>query len=466
MSDVCDLSKGNVRKIILAFYFPMFFTNMLQQVYTFVDMAIVGKGLGDHALAAVGNLGSLSFLIVGFSIGLANGFSVLIAQCFGAKKYNLLRHMLAASIILTVIMGVGLTAFSLINLEQVLVWLRTDSIIMRDSLAYGYVIFGGLGCSLLYNVSASVLRALGDSKTPLKAIILSSVLNLILDCLFIFGFGMGVEGAALATVISQLVSSVVCLNKLRKIEFVQLKREDYSNSWRVYWELLRNGIPMACMNSITAIGCMVVQYFVNGFGVDYTSAYSACSRYINMFMQPACTAGNVMSSYTSQNYGAKEFQRIEKGLMVCGAIALISYAVLGGAMVLFSKQLAGILLTQAEPIAYTSQFLITTGIMIFTVDLLFVFRSGVQGMGHPTIPMLSGILEMVLRIGTIVIFSERLGFQATAYAEVFAWSGALIMNFVAFWIILFQSKKKMQSGGCPRRGNIFALEEAVMAKGC
>ncbi len=442
MSDVCDLSKGNVKKMILAFYFPMFFTNMLQQVYTFVDMAIVGNGLGDHALAAVGNLGSLSFLIIGFSVGLANGFSVLIAQCFGAKNYEMLKHMLAASIVLATILGIVLTGFSLIYLDEILVWLQTDTVIMEDSLKYGYVIFTGLSCSLLYNISSGVLRALGDSKTPLKAIIISSILNLVLDCLFILGLGMGVEGAAIATVFSQLVASVVCLKRLRRITFIQLNKSDYKNTWGVYYELLKNGIPMAFMNSITAIGCMAVQYFVNGFGVDYTSAYSACSRYLNMFMQPACTAGNVMSAYTSQNYGAKEFGRIKEGLFVCGGIALITYILLGSVMVVFSEQLAGILLTQPEPIAYASQFLKTTGVTIIFVDILFVVRSGVQGMGYPTIPMCSGIVEMVLRIGTIILLSGQFGFQAAAYAEILAWLGALIMNGIAFVYILYYKVRK------------------------
>ncbi len=436
MAQTYDLTKGKVAPQILNFFFPMFFTNMLQQIYTIADTAIVGKGLGDNALGAVGNMSSLSFLIVGFSIGMANGFSVLTAQYYGAGNYEQLRKAIACSMKLSVIITVLLTLFSTVFLRPVLLLMQTSEIILQDSLTYGYIIFGGLFATIAYNLCACILRALGDSRTPFVAIITSTIVNIILNCVFIFGMKTGVEGAAAATVVSQLLSAFICFLRLRQIDIIQLEKENLRPDLMMTLGLLKNGIPMACMNSITAVGCMVVQYFVNGLGVAYTSAYSACSKYINLFMQPACTAGFTMSSFTSQNYGAQKYSRIKEGLQVCLTIALISYLLLGSVMYLFPRQLAALMLTGEEPIALTAQFLPICGVTLFAVDFLFIFRSGVQGMGKPFIPMCSGIVEMVMRIAVIVLFVSEVGFRATAYAESVAWLGALILNFTAFQILL------------------------------
>ena len=433
MKGLTDFTEGDVRKNILLFFFPMLATNMLQQVYTFVDTAIVGNGLGDHALAAVGNTGVLSFLIIGFSFGLANGFSILFSREYGAKDFEKLRHYIAAAILLCAGLTVVVTAFSLIFLKDVLILMRTDEIIMKDSLVYGSIIFGGFAFNLMYNMSSYTLRSLGDSKTPLKAIVISSVLNLVLDCLFIFVFHSGVEGAAIATIISQLISTLVCLHELTKISFIKLSASDFANSAGVYMELIRNGVPMAAMNSITAVGCMVIQYFVNGFGVDYTSAYAACSKYTNLFITPACSAGHTMASFTSQNYGAKRYERIRQGLRMCLAIAMVTYLIFGSSMIFYKRFLADILLEGEAPIRLAMQYFPICGIMMFAVDALFIYRSGVQGLGAPAIPMYSGVVEMAVRVVVILAFVSSLGFPATAYAEVGAWVGALIMNAAAFY---------------------------------
>ena len=442
MNSTTDFTQGKISRVLLRFYFPMLATAMLQQFYSFADTVIVGRGLGDNALAAVGNMSSLCFLIVGFSIGLSNGFSVLIGQSFGGKNYPLLRRTLAAMIRLAVVITLLLTALSTAFLRPVLVLLQTDKVILSDSLLYGYIIFGGLFATISYNMSAGILRSLGDSRTPLTAIIISSVLNILLDCLFIFVLGTGVGGAAAATVISQFVSAAVCIKKLTGISILRMSREDFRIDLALYTKLLRNGVPMALMNSITAVGCMVVQYYVNGLGVAYTSAYSACSKYINMFMQPACTAGYTMSAFTGQNYGAKKYDRIREGLRVCLAIAGISYVILGSVMFFLPEKLASIFLHGDEQIRYAAQFLPICGIMLFAVDMLFVYRNGVQGMGFPLVPMISGILEMVLRISTISLLIGTLGFRATAYAEVCAWAGALTMNAAAFYYYTARERRK------------------------
>lgn len=433
MAQTYDLTEGNYRTQILKFFFPMFLTNMLQQIYSIADTAIVGKGLGDNPLAAVGNMSSLCFLIIGFSIGLTNGFTIKTAQYFGAGNREKLRHSIASAILLSIIIAVMLTGFSVIFLKAILVKLQTPDLILSDSLTYGYIIFGGLAVNIAYNLCASILRALGDSKTPFYAIIVSTVFNIIFDYIVVFLLQSGVEGPAMVTVIAQFISTAICLNKLRKIDIIRMTSEDFKNNQAMITGLLKNGIPMALMNSITAIGCMTVQYFVNGMGVVYTSAYSACSKYTNLFMQPACTAGNTMSAFTSQNYGAKKYQRIISGLKVCLFIAAISYVLLGSVMIFFSRELASFMLNGAEQIDLASQFLEKCGVMIFTVDFLFIFRNGCQGMGKQLFPTISGILEMVLRIFVIAVFTGFIGFSATAYAEIAAWIGALLVNAIAFF---------------------------------
>lgn len=433
---VIDFTKGSPLKLILSFYWPLLLTSTLQQFYNFADTWIVGKGLGDNALAAVGNMGSLFFLIVGFSFGLANGFGILIAQSFGARDEESLKHRLAGVIELGIILAVTLSLASVAFLPYALRLLRTDELIIADSLKYGYIVFGGLSAGICYNISASILRALGDSKTPLWAIIFSSILNLSLDLIAIFVFHTGVEGAAIATVCSQLLSSAICINSLMKIPLIRLEKRHFKNEDRIFIDLLKNGLPMAFMNSITAVGCMVVQYFVNGFGVVYTASYAACSKYLNLFMNPAATAGSAMSAYTSQNYGAGEYGRIRQGLLVCLGISAVTYLTLGSLMVFIPEKLAGILLSGPEQIALVCEFLPRCGIMIIFVDCLFVVRSGVQGMGKPMLPMMSGILEMILRIVVISFFIGRIGFRATAYAEISAWIGALSVNAYAFLVSL------------------------------
>lgn len=442
MTKTTDLTEGKVSRVLLGFFFPMLSTNLLQQLYAFADTAIVGKGLGDNALAAVGNMSALTLLIIGFAQGITNGFSVVAAQHFGGGDMSALRKSIAQSIKLSFIVSVILTALSLFFLKDVLIIMHTDKTILEESLTYGYIIFGGLTATMAYNLCSCILRALGDSKTPFIAIMISSALNILLDCLFIFVMKTGVGGAAIATVFAQLVSVAFCAARLRKTESIQLAREDFKNDFSLSLRLLKNGVPMACMNSITAVGCMIVQAYVNALGVIYTSAYSACNRYVNLFMLPSVTAGFAVSAFVSQNYGAKKYQRIRQGVCVGLIIGLVSYITLGGIMVLFPQALARLMLNGRQPIELTAMFLQICGGGFFLLNFLFIYRSAVQGVGRPLVPMCSGLLEMALRIVIIVLFITRIGFHATAYAEICAWAGALALNFAAYAAIMTRPPRK------------------------
>lgn len=439
MNHTNDLTNGKVSVKLLGFFFPMLLTNLLQQIYSIADTAIVGRALGDNVLGAVGNLSSLSLLIIGFSMGVTGGFAVIIAQKFGSGDNTVVRKSVAMSVKLSAILSVILTTTGCLLLKPILLLMQTDQIILKDSLIYGYIIFGGLIATIAYNLCSGILRSVGDSKTPFIAIMISSAANITLDYILIFLFHTGVEGAAAATILSQGISAFICYHKIKQIPDLQISINDFEQDTAMSLLLLKNGIPMACMNSITAVGCMVVQGYVNDCGVSYTSAYSVCCRYLNLFMLPSLTAGFTVSSFVSQNFGAGKTGRIRQGVRVCINIALVSYLCLGSAMILLSEQLADFMLDDGNTIALSSDYLRICGAGLILLNLLFIYRNATQGMGYPFVPMLSGIAEMALRIPAIIILLPRIGFRATACAEIIAWIGALALNIVAYMIYFRKS---------------------------
>lgn len=438
MAKTTDLTKGKAGSVLMAFYFPMLVSNLLQHLYTMADTAIVGKGLGDNALAAVGNLSGLMWLVFGFAQGITNGFAVIISQHFGAKDLPSLRKSIAASVRLSLLLSVGATALVLLFLKGILILMQTDPLILPDSYTYAAIMIGALVITMAYNLCSCILRAMGDSKTPFVAIVVSSILNIILDCLFIFVFKAGVAGAAIATVLSQLVSVFICASRLLKSKEVLPARQDFAPDGALSVLLLKNGVPLACMNSVTAVGCMIVQGYVNGMGVIFTSAYSACSKYVNLFMLPSITFGFAVAAFTGQNFGAGKYDRIREGVRVGVRVAAVSYVVLGAVMLLFPRFLATLLLNGAQAIDWTIVFLRLCAVLMLPLNLLFIYRNAVQGMGRPFVPMCSGLAEMALRIFVIMFFLPRIGFSATAWAEFAAWMGALMMNYGAY---RFEMKK-------------------------
>lgn len=435
MDSINDMTEGKVSQKILGFFFPMLWTNLLQQLYSVADTAIVGKGIGDNALAAVGIIAAVSLLIIGFSMGLTNGFSVIIAQSYGSADHSRVRKTVWQSARLCVIIAAILTVFSMIFLKQILQIMQTDSIIMNDTLSYGRIIFGGLAVTVAYNLCSGILRALGDSKTPFKAIIISSTVNILLDILMIFVLKTSVAGAAIATITAQLVSVIICIFKIKSLTIMKFDKVERVPDKEISLLLLKNGLPMAFMNSLTAVGCMIVQAYINKLGVDYTSAYSVCTKYLNLFMLPSLTAGFTVSAFTGQNFGAKKFDRIREGVRAGLLISFISYIILGAVMNIFSLQLAKLMLSGNNAAGFTSDYLRILGFTLIGVNCIFIFRNAVQGMGCPSVPMISGILEMVLRMIAIFILMPRFDFIAVALADAAAWVGALAVNMIAYFVI-------------------------------
>lgn len=436
-----DFTKGSITRSFLMFFFPMLFANILQQVYSFADMVIIGKGAGDNSVAAVGNFTTFSFFLTGFTMGITNGFSVNIAQACGEKDLGKLKKVIASSVKISAVLGALFSVTGLLLLKPVLRIMNTDEELINDCLSYGYVIFGGLIVTAAYNLLSSILRGIGDSKTPLLAIGVSSAINIVLDMILIFLFNSGVSGAAYATIISQFISVVICYFGLRKVGELKIGRCDFIPDFKLAMDLLKNGFSMALMNSITSVGCIFVQSCINGCGVDYTSAYSVCNKYLNFFMLPGITIGFAISSFSGQNYGAKEFDRIRSGTKTASLMAVISALLLGIILFFFSEPLAKLMLTGQTAVDHASTFLKFLALFIVLLNLLFVFRSCVQGLGKPVVPMCSGIIEMVIRIPAVYYGLPVFGYTAAVYAEGTAWVGALTVNVIAYIFFLKQMRK-------------------------
>ena len=424
-----DMTKGNPVKLILLFSIPLLIGNIFQQFYSMVDTIIVGRFVGVDALAAVGSTGSMTFLVNGFATGLASGFAVLVSQKFGAKDENGLRKAVASAITLTVISVIIVTLVSLIGAKPLLKLMNTPENIMGDAYTYIKIIYGGIVTTVAYNLIASILRALGDSKTPLYFLIVSSVLNVVLDLVFIINFKMGVAGAAYATIISQGVSAILCLvYTYKKFIILRLKKEDFNVKRTYYYKHLKIGIPMALQFSITAIGIMTVQGALNVFGSTVIASYTAASKALQLVMQPAITFGVTMATYCGQNLGAKEYGRIKEGVKECTKKSIITSIIAGVVLIFLGKYFVMMFISNpdAEILKYAQQVLDISAIFFIPLGLIFIYRNALQGIGDSFVPMMAGVYELVARAIVAFTLPKYLYFMGICLADPVAWLAASI----------------------------------------
>ena len=424
-----DMTTGNPMKLILFFSIPLLIGNIFQQFYSMVDTIIVGRFLGVKALAAVGSTGSLSFLIIGFVIGLAAGFSVLVSQKFGANDEEGVRKAVASGIVLAAIMTVIVTIVSLLAAKPLLRLMNTPSDIIEEATAYIIVIFAGTIATMLYNLIAGILRALGDSKTPLYFLIVSSILNVILDFAFIVWFKMGVAGAAYATIISQGISGLLCLvYTAKKFPMLRLRKTDWNFEKEYTRRHLQIGIPMALQFSITAIGVIILQSAVNGFGSTVVAAHTAASKVEQLVMQPSVTLGVTMATYTAQNLGAGNIPRIKEGVKQCTILSIILGITAAVVLMLFGEAFIKMFITEGDTavIGYAKQYINTVVLFFIPLGLIFIYRNTLQGMGDTFIPMMAGAAELIAR--TIVAFTLPLviGYIGICLASPIAWIAAAV----------------------------------------
>lgn len=434
---VKDLTTGSPARLIIGFSLPLLAGNLFQQFYSMADTIVVGRSIGVDALAAVGSTGAISFLVLGFVIGLTGGFSVVVAQKFGAGDEREVRRAVAMSVYLSVLLTIVLTAVSVLCTRPLLNFMQTPANIYDDAYAYIVVIFAGIFATVLYNLLAGILRALGDSRTPLYFLILSSVLNVGMDLLFILYFNAGVAGAAYATVIAQLVSGVCCLvYMIKRYPILRMKKENLRPNRHLTGRLLYIGLPMAGQFSITAVGSTIIQSAVNSLGSGVVAAVTAAGKVQIMLCQPMETMGITMATYCGQNYGAGEVGRIREGMRKSLLVVLL-YSVIGFFIAAFAGQYIALLFLDAretEILGYVQQFLFVNGLFYPVLGILFVIRNSLQGLGFSVPAMAAGLCELVARTVVAFCFVTAFGYNAVCFANPAAWSAAVMLLIpLYFW---------------------------------
>ena len=422
-----DMTTGSSMKLILGFAVPLLMGMLFQQVYSLVDTIIVGRFLGVNALAAVGATGSINFLIIGFCLGLCNGFALPVAQRFGAKDYDGLRKYVGNSAVLSVIVGGTITVFTVVFCRNILQIMDTPADIIDLSYNYIVVIFAGIPATLLYNILSSHLRSLGDSVTPVAFLILSACLNIGLDLLFIVTFHWGVFGASFATVLSQLVSGVLCLFFIIiRFDILHLKRDDWRLDPAYVRNLLVMGLPMGFQYSITAIGSVILQAAVNSLGSIAVASMTAASK-ISMFVVcPFDALGSTMATYGGQNVGAGKLERLAKGLRSAVILGAIYSAVIFVVVYFFGENMIQIFLSPTEENAATvlvwaKEFLVINAAFYFPLALVNIVRFLIQGMGFSGFAVFAGVFEMVARTIVGLFLVPVFGFVAACFASPLAW---------------------------------------------
>lgn len=438
-ANIKSMTNGKPAKLIFAFALPLMIGNVFQQLYTVVDTMVVGQVLGVNALAALGASDWLNWMMLGIVQGFAQGFSILMAQEFGAGNIDRLKKVVGNAIILSAVSAVALLALGEAVALPVLRLLQTPTDIIGQSLLYLRIMFAGIPIVMAYNLLASILRALGDGKTPLHAMILAAVINIVLDMVFVMGFGWGIAGAAAATVIAQFSSSIYCYIHIRKIDILTLSKEHFVLIGDLDKKLVFLGLPMAFQNAIISVGGMIVQSVVNGFGVTFIAGFTATNKLYGVLEVAATSYGYAMITYVGQNLGAGYIDRIGKGMRAALGIALLTSAVIAAGMLVFGHQILGCFISgtpeEAEKTMYVAyHYLAIMSIFLPVLYILHVVRSALQGMGDTVLPMVSGVAEFVMRTGTAVLLPMLIGEEGIFYAEIMAWVGADIILVCSYFI--------------------------------
>lgn len=424
MTKTKDLTAGSPMKLILGFATPLLFGFLFQQLYSVVDTIIVGQFLGVKALAGVGATGSINFMIVGFCMGVCSGFAIPVAHKFGAKDYSGMRQMVANGVWLSIVFAVLMTALVTLLCREILTLMNTPADIFEGAYIYILIIFWGIPASFLYNFLSGIIRSLGDSRTPLLFLLISSVLNIGLDLLCILTFRMGIAGAAVATVASQLISGILCLFYMnKKFEILRIEKEEWKINFGHMKVLCGMGVPMGLQYSITAIGSVILQTAVNSLGSTAVASVTAAGKVSMFFCCPFDAMGSTMATYGGQNVGAKKLDRLGKGLFSCSILgigyALIAFVVL----FFFGDWFIGLFVTagEAEIVLSARQMLLTSALFYIPLAFVNIVRFMIQGMGFSMFAVLAGVFEMAARTLAGLFLVPALGFTGACLASPLAW---------------------------------------------
>ena len=440
MTKNINMTKGNPLRLMAAFALPLMLGNAFQQFYTVTDTAIVGRGVGMDALAALGTVDWLTWMMIGIAQGLTQGFSVPMAMQYGRGDHGELRRTIGYSVRLSAVIALICLVFSEMMLPLFLSFLRVPAELKGMASLYAGIIFGGIPAIVFYNLTASVLRAVGDSKTPLAAMIAASVVNIGLDLLTVFVFHWGIAGAAGATVFSQLLSGAICAAKIARSPVLRFTKDDMRRDPALGKSLLGFGLPIAMQNTIIAVGGITIQSVVNGFSISFIAGFTATNKLYGIFEICALSYGCAVMTYVGQNYGAGLTERIRKGMRSALLLAVLTSVVIGGVMIAVGRPVTAFFIEAEDPLVAAAaadtayRYLFTMAVCLPVLYLIFVYRSALEGMGNTLVPLLSSVLELFLRVG-LASYIGATGWENGIFlAEVSAWFGAAAILSTAYYI--------------------------------
>ena len=435
-----NMTEGKPFALILTFALPLMAGNVFQQLYTVVDTMVVGKHLGVSALAALGAADWMNWMMPGIVQGFTQGFGILMAQEFGAGQYERLKKVIGGSAVLALLSALLLVALGQLSITPVLGLLQTPGDILGDTSLYLRIMFAGIPIMMAYNLFACILRSLGDGRTPLHAMVVASLTNIALDLLFVMVFQWGIPGAAVATLIAQLVSSLYCLRHILRLELFKLCFRDFRLGKALCGKLLLLGFPMAFQNCIIAVGGMIVQFVVNGFGVIFIAGYTATNKLYGMLEIAATSYGYAMITYVGQNLGAGKSSRIRQGMRSAVAIAIATSVAIALVMLVFGKPILGCFISGTPEEAAVAMdaayaYLAILSLCLPILYILHVTRSAIQGMGNTLLPMASGIAEFVMRTAIALLLPLVIQETGIYIAEVAAWAGADLVLVISYFAL-------------------------------
>lgn len=447
---VRDMTVGSPFKLVLSFTMPLLLGFLFQQLYSFVDTAIVGKYLGSAALAAVGSTGSLNFLLLGFCMGICSGCAIPVAQAFGAKDETELRRCVMHCVYLGAGISIVMAVVTSLLCRWMLVVTNTPEDILEDAIAYILPIFMTIPVTVLYNMTSGIMRSLGDSKTPVYFVTLAALLNVVLDLLFILKFNMGVAGAAYATVISQLVSGLGCLFVLiRKFPILRLQPGDTAFHPELAGRLLGMGLPMGLQYSITAVGCVTMQAAVNSLGTVAVAAMSAGGKLYSFFTCVFDALATTMSTFAGQNIGARKLDRVHEGLKAAAIIGVIYCVLALAAVLLFGEPMICMFVnaSETEVITLARDYMIICTACFVSLLFVNIVRLTIQGLGFARIAMLAGVMELVARVGVAMLLVPHFGFYGACWGNPAAWIFADLFLIPCYFYITKKLRYRMYPAG-------------------
>ena len=444
-----DMTRGPSARLLLVFALPLMLGNLFQQLYTMVDTIIVGQGVGINALASLGASDWLNWMFIGFVTGITQGFSIIFAQFYCAGDAKSIRISIGNALVLTALAAIFFTVAGQLAIVPVLKLLETPADIFAGSESYLRIMLGGVAVSLMYNFEAALLRALGDSRTPLMAMITAALTNVALDLLFVLVFKWGIAGAASATIIAQGVSVVYCFSAIRRIDMIRINRQDIGIHAAMSKRLLIVGLPIVFQNTMISIGGMILQSVVNSYGFLFVAGYTAANKLYGLLETAAISFGFAITTYTAQNLGAGNFKRIRKGMRNAVIMALITSVVVSVCMLIFGRPILRLFISDEtgqveEVLGIAYLYLSIMSWFLAVLYALHTYRSALQGLGNTVIPMLSGIMEFIMRTTAVMLLPRFVGEKGVFYAEVLAWTGATVILVTSYYAVRRKIEKKLK----------------------